>query len=185
MIIGYARTSTFDQQAGFEAQKKKLLDAGCEKIYSEQVSAVQERQVLSVALDFIREGDVFIVTSIDRLARSIRDLMVILDAIEKKKVVLKILDLGLDTSTPTGRLIIGVLGSVAQFEREIMLERQREGIAKAKALGKYRGRKPTAMEKKDEVLSLLHSGMKKAEIARQLGISVMSVYRIIGKQIVK
>lgn len=144
MIVGYARTSTVDQVAGFEAQVKELAAAGCEKVFQEQVSSVTVRLQLQSALEFIREGDVFVVTKLDRLARSITDLMAILQALGRKGVAVRILNLDMDTQTPTGKLMLTVLGGVAQFEREMMIERQREGIAKAKSAGKYKGRKPIA-----------------------------------------
>jgi DNA invertase Pin-like site-specific DNA recombinase len=139
MIVGYARTSTVEQEAGLEAQKRDLNAAGCTKIYSEQLSSVDaSRPQLGAALEFVREGDTFIVTKLDRLARSVASFVKIADEPERKKVALKILDRGLDSSTAAGRMTINIFASVAQFEREIMLERQREGIAKAKAEGSTR-----------------------------------------------
>jgi DNA invertase Pin-like site-specific DNA recombinase len=92
----------------------------------------------------------------------------------------RILNLGLDTQTPTGRLMLTVLGAVAQFEREIMLERQREGVAKAKTAGKYKGRKPIALERRQEVVRLATRGMAKATIARNLNLGEATVYRILA-----
>jgi DNA invertase Pin-like site-specific DNA recombinase len=121
MIVGYARTSTVDQIAGFEAQSKELSAAGCEKIFREQVSSVTVRLQLQSALDFVRDGDVFVVTKLDRLARSVGDLMAILQALERKHVAVRILNLGMDTQTPTGKLMLTVLGGVAHdAERAIM-----------------------------------------------------------------
>ncbi len=177
MIIGYARTSTIEQEAGFDAQVRDLTAAGCERVFSEQVSSVAQREQLEAALDFVRDGDVLVVTKLDRLARSMGNLMDIVRVLEKKNVGLRILAMNLDTSTPTGKLMLNVLGSVAQFEREMMLERQREGIAKAKADGKYKGRAPTARAKTDEILDLRGQGLGAMAIARELGISVRSVYR--------
>ncbi len=176
MIIGYARTSTTEQVAGFEAQLKELQTAGCEKIFKEQVSSVEVRTELQAAIEFIREGDVLVVCKIDRLARSISDLMAIIKTVEGKKSGIRILNLGMDTSSPTGKLMLTVLGGIAQFEREIMLERQREGIAKAKAEGKYRGRK-------QEVLRLLLAGTSKVDVAKQLEMGEASVYRILKRSI--
>ena len=102
-----------------------------------------------------------------------------MERLEAKGVSLKVLNLGLDTSTPTGKLMLTMLGAVGQFEREIMLERQKEGVAKAKAEGKYKGRKPTAQAKKAEVLALVAQGSTKEAIAKQLGIGVASVYRML------
>ena len=138
MIFGYARTSTVEQVAGLEAQVRDLTDAGAEKVFQEQISAVDEkRPALAAALDFSREGDVFVVTKIDRLARSVADLLVIVEKLTAKGVALKILSMGVDTSTSVGKLMLNVLGAVAEFERAIMLERQREGIAKARAAGQF------------------------------------------------
>jgi DNA invertase Pin-like site-specific DNA recombinase len=148
MDIGYARTSTIEQEAGFEAQLRELEQCGCEKIFREQVSSVAQRLQLEAAIEFARVGDTFVVTKLDRLARSITDLVQTLHRLELKKVEVKILNLGLDTSTPTGKLILTVLGGIAQFEREMMLERQREGIDKAQKAGKYKGRKPIHEEKR-------------------------------------
>lgn len=180
MIIGYARTSTTDQIAGLEAQLRELEAAQCKKIFQEQVSSVAVRVQLATALEFAREGDVLVATKLDRLARSVADLMTIIQTLEKKEVGLRILNLGMDTQTPTGKLMLTVLGGVAQFEREMMLERQREGVAKAKAAGKYKGRKPLAATLRQEVVSLAAGGMAKTQIARQLNIGEASVYRILA-----
>jgi len=179
MLIGYARTSTLEQKSSVETQRESLRAIGCEKVWQEQVSSVAVRKSLRDAMSFCREGDTLVVTKLDRLARSVRHLGEIVEELEKKGVELRILDLGLDTSTATGKLMLNVLGSVAQFEREMMLERQREGIAKAKADGKYKGRKPTAMAKAAEVKELIASGMSKRQAASELGLSERSVYRCI------
>jgi DNA invertase Pin-like site-specific DNA recombinase len=135
--IGYARTSTIEQTAGFEAQITELEGAGCEKIFQEQVSSMAQRPKLEAALDYIRDGDTLVVCKLDRLARSTQNLLDITDRIRRKGAHLHILNLGMDTGTATGKLLLTVIGAIGQFEREIMLERQREGIAKAN--GKYRG----------------------------------------------
>ncbi|MCP2679803.1 recombinase family protein [Maricaulaceae bacterium NA33B04] len=178
MLIGYARTSTADQEAGLDAQVRDLEAEGAEKVFSEQVSSMGKRDGLRQALDYLRDGDTLVVTKIDRLARSVRELMEIIDEVKDKQAELRILALNLDTSTPTAKLMLSVLGSVAEFEREIMLERQREGIAKAKAEGKYKGRAPTARRRSDEVLELLGSGLTEVAVADRLGISRSSVQRI-------
>jgi len=180
MRIGYARTSTTDQQAGFEAQVRDLEAIDCEKIYQEQVSSVGTRDELDVALDFVREGDTLVVTKLDRLARSTRHLNEIVDRLREKGSHLQVLDLGIDTATPTGELVLTVIGGIAQFERQMMLERQREGIAKAKAEGKYKGRKPTARAKTQAVLDMRSKGIRATAIAEELGIGRASVYRILA-----
>ena len=179
MQIGYTRTSTTEQVAGYEAQQRDLAAAGAERIFAEQVSSVAKREQLDAALDYLRDGDVLIVTKLDRLARSVGDLVGIVDRIEKRGASLRILAMNLDTQTPTGKLMLNVIGSVAQFEREMMLERQREGIAKAKRDGKYLGRKPTAMAKGDAVVELIAQGIAPTQIAKRLGIARSSVYRVI------
>jgi DNA invertase Pin-like site-specific DNA recombinase len=180
MKVGYARTSTLDQVAGFDAQIKELNELGCEKIFKEQVSSVAKRDQLEMALEFVREGDSFCVTKLDRLARSTQHLLEITSHLDGKHVALNIIDLGVDTSTATGKLLLTMIGAIGQFEREMMLERQREGIARAKAEGKYKGRKPTARAKKDDIVKLKSEGVGATQIAKTLGIGRASVYRILN-----
>src|SRR6185437_800568 len=124
-----------------------LKAAGCDKIFAEKVSSVAHRTQLEAAIDYAREGDTLVVTKLDRLARSVAHLVVIGERLDAKGVSLKVLEQAIDTSTSTGRLMFNMLGAIAQFERELMLERQREGVAKAQAEGKYKGRSPTARAK--------------------------------------
>ncbi|SEP00451.1 Site-specific DNA recombinase [Methylobacterium sp. UNC300MFChir4.1] len=177
MLVGYARVSTLDQEAGFEAQLRELERVGCERLFSEQVSSVAKRPQLTAALEFVREGDTLVVTKLDRLARSVTHMGEILTGLEAKGVALRIMSLGVDTGTSTGKLMLNVLAGVAQFEREMMLERQREGIAKAKAAGLYKGRKPTARARAGEIEALAAEGLSMAKIAKRLGIGVGSVHR--------
>lgn len=179
MLIGYARTSTLEQEAGLEAQMRDLTGLGCEKVFREQVSSVATRRVLEEALEFIRAGDTLVVTKLDRLARSVPHMWEIVKRLQGKGVDLRIVNLGIDTGTPTGKLMLSVLGGVAEFERDMMLERQREGIAKAKAEGKYKGRKPTARAKTAEIKALAESGMSMGAIAAKLGIGKGSVHRVL------
>ena len=181
MIVGYARTSTADQIAGFDAQIQELKAAGCQKMFQEQVSSVGKRAQLEAVLEYVREGDVLVVTTLDRLARSMADLMVMIQTLDHTAVGLRVLNLGMDTHTPTGKPMLTMLGGVAQFEREMMLERQREGVARAKAAGKYKGRKPIAPEQRAEVVRLAGLGLTKAGIARKLGLGEASVYRILAE----
>ncbi len=180
MQVGYARSSTVDQEAGFQAQIRALEAAACDKVFSEKVSSVAQREQLEAALDYVREGDFLVVTKLDRLARSVAHLVSIGEQLEAKGVALKVLEQAIDTSTSTGRLMFNMLGAIAQFERELMLERQREGVAKAKAEGKYKGRAPTARAKAPQVLQLHREGVGPTEIARRIGIGRASVYRILG-----
>jgi len=180
MLVGYARTSTADQKAGLEAQVGALKAAGCEELFVEQVSSVQHREELEKVLKFVRKGDTLVVTKLDRLARSISDLVRIIETLEEKQATLRILAMNLDTNTPTGRLLLNLVGSVAQFEREIMLERQREGVAKAKTEGKYKGRKPTARAKSEDVNAQFKADQRPTDIAKSVGIGRASVYRILN-----
>lgn len=184
MLIGYARTSTAEQQAGLDAQTRDLLATGCNKIFSEQVSSVTVRLQLEAALDFCREGDTLLVTKLDRLARSTTDLLRIVQRLDDKGVGLRIVDFGgspVDTKSPSGRLLLTMFGAMAQFEREVMLQRQREGIAAAKLQGKYQGRKPTARAKGLEIRKLRDAGIGPTQIAARLNIGRASVYRILSE----
>jgi DNA invertase Pin-like site-specific DNA recombinase len=180
MKIGYARTSTIEQQAGFDAQLRDLEAAGCEKVFSEQVSSIGQREQLEAALEFVRTSDTLVVTKLDRLARSTADLLKIEEQLQNKGAALMVLDLELDTSSATGKLLFTMVAAIGAFERELMLERQREGIAKAKAEGKYKGRAPTARAKTDQVLEMKSKGIGASQIAKELGIGRASVYRILA-----
>lgn len=180
MLIGYARTSTVDQDAGLDAQVRDLKSLGCEKIFFEKVSSVGVRAELNHALDFAREGDTFVVTKLDRLARSVLHLLEIKERLTAKSVHLRILDMNIDTSTATGELMLSLLASIAQFERAMMLERQREGVAKAKREGRYLGRKSILADKTKHIQKLSQSGLTRIQIAKDLGISTRSVYRALA-----
>ena len=183
MLVGYGRTSTAEQEAGLEGQCRDLKAAGCERVFSERVSSVAHRAALAEALRFVRDGDVLMVTKPDRLARSTMDLLEIVKDLEARGVGLVILSMGgerLDTRNATSKLMLTMLAAVAEFERALMLERQREGIAKAKADGKYAGRQPTARRQTEEAQRLRAEGLHPLVIADRLGISKASVYRILG-----
>lgn len=181
MKIGYARTSTAHQNAGLAAQRRDLEAVGCDpdQIYAEQVSSVEQRAQLEAAIRCLREGDVLVCTKLDRFARSIEHAICLEAKIRAKGASLQILDPSIDTSTAVGRLLFSMLSSVAQFEREIMLERQREGIEAARQAGRYKGRQPTARRQAAAILELAGQGVAKAEIARRLGVGERSVFRII------
>ena len=158
----------------------ELRAADCEELFVEQVLRFNKREELEKALKFCRKGDILVVTKLDRLARSIPDLVRITETLEEKQATLRILAMNLDTDTPTGRLLLNLVGSVAQFEREIMLERQREGVAKAKGEGKYRGRAPTARAKSADVIAEFKASRSPTDIAKSVGIGRASVYRILN-----
>ncbi len=178
-LIGYARVSTGGQS--LEVQLRALAE--CNKVFQEKVSgASDDRPQLTLLLDYVKEGDVMMVTKLDRLARNTRHLLEISEFLQHKQVALRILNLGIDTSTPTGKLMLTMIGAIATFERELMLERQAEGIELAKRRGVYKGRKPTAMAKGNEVLALVAKGLPRSEIAKRTGISISSVQRILRSQ---
>lgn len=182
MQIGYARTSTVEQEAGLEGQLRDLQAAGCEEVFSERVSSVAKREKLAEALRFARKGDVLVVSKPDRLARSVADLLTIVGTLEAKGVALRVLSMGgseVDTRNPTGKLMLTMLGAFAEFERALMLERQREGIAKAKDAGKFKGRAPTARRLAGTIAQLHREGVKPTEIAQRLGVSRSSVFAML------
>lgn len=186
MLVGYGRTSTVEQIAGLDEQTRQLAATGCTKVFIEQVSSVAARAQLTAAIDFVREGDTLVVTKIDRLARSTTDLLNIVAVLERKCVALRVTDFGggeLDTGSPTGRMLLTMMAAIAEFERAIMLERQRVGVAKAKAEGRYRGRVPTARRQSGRVMELRASGLGASAIAANLSISRASVYRILGEAV--
>lgn len=180
---GYARTSTVSQVAGLEDQVAKLKTAGCtdQTIYQEQISSVKmaDRVQFTKVLSKLTKGDILVFTSLSRVARSMIHMMEVEAAVAIAGASIRILDMNVDTSTPQGRLTFNLFGSIAQFERENMLERQKVGIAAAKAEGKYTGRAPTAQAKAAKVLSLNAKGLTKQEIADACSIGIASVYRIL------
>lgn len=177
MKIGYARTSTTNQN--IKPQLELLDKAGCGTIFEEQISGKESdnRERLQSLLEFIRDGDVVVVTKLDRLARSTKDLLSIAAQITAKNAELEILNINLDTSTPTGKLMLTMLGAIAQFERELMIERQYDGIQLAKQEGKYKGRKPVDAGKLDQVRELVESqGVSIAKACKQIGIARATYY---------
>ena len=178
MRVGYARVSSTDQNT--DAQRQQLEAAGAERIFEEKASgkSSSDRQQLQAMLGFIREGDVLIITKLDRLARSLPDLFEIVKTLETKGAQLTVLNnAAIDTTTPMGKCLFGIFGAIAQFERDLILDRQRDGIRLAKQRGVYKGRKPTVP--RDEVLRLKAGGMGPAEIARTLKIGESSVFRVL------
>lgn len=176
-IVGYARVSSVGQS--LEVQLEKLK--GCDKLFKEKRSgATAERPSLKKCLDYLREGDTLVITKIDRLARSTLHLHQIADLLKRKGVELKVLDQQIDTSTPTGRLIFGVIGLIAEFENEIRRERQMDGIKLAREKGIALGRKPTLSQAKiDELKNKRQSGVLIKDLMRDYGISKTTVYRLL------
>ena len=175
--IGYARVSTEDQKLAI--QKAALDKDGCAIIFGEKRTGTKRngREQLDLALKVLVEGDTLVVTRLDRLGRSLRDLANIVHEIEGSGAHLRVVEQSVDTATSAGRAFFGMLAVFAQFETDVRRERQAEGIAKAKQAGVYTGGKPRI--DRDAVLDLAAGGMGPAAIARQLGVSRMSVYRIL------
>lgn len=179
MLVGYARVSSSGQS--LDIQNEELAKAGCEKVFAEKVTgrSTKDRHQLGEALDFVREGDTLVVTRLDRLARSVGDLHQIIERLTSKGVSFKCLNQsGVDTDSSTGRLMLAILGAVAAFENDIRRERQAEGIAKAKAAGRYRGR-PASVDV-SRVRELRSEGLGAAQIAREMKIGRASVYRALA-----
>jgi DNA invertase Pin-like site-specific DNA recombinase len=173
--IGYARVSTTDQN--LEIQEAALKAAGCDVIRSEKRSGTSTtgRAELQTILDFLRPGDMLMVTRIDRLARSIGDLQDIVRAVKAKGAALKATEQPIDTGTAAGKAFLDMLGVFAEFETNLRKERQLEGIAKAKEAGVYKGRKPSVDVA--QVRALRAEGVGPAAIAKRLGVARASVYR--------
>jgi len=179
---GYARVSTTDQDLSI--QEQALQGAGCTIIRSEKVSGTkrQGRAELALLMEFLREGDELVVTRIDRLARSMRDLQNIVWELQNKGVTLRVTEQSVDTSTAAGKAFLDMLGLFAEFETRLRAERQAEGIAAAKKKGKHIGR-PRVLDNVTEtqIRELIQTGAKPSHVARDLGISRASVYRAMGK----
>jgi DNA invertase Pin-like site-specific DNA recombinase len=177
MIYGYARVSTTDQDLSI--QRAALTAAGCTVIREEKVSgaSTEGREELATLLQFLREGDVLVITRIDRLARNMRDLQNIVHDLKQRGVALKATEQPIDTSTAAGKCFLDMLGVFAEFETNLRRERQLEGVARAKANGIYAGRGRPASVDVAQVRALKAQGMGTSKIARELGIGRASVYR--------
>jgi DNA invertase Pin-like site-specific DNA recombinase len=177
-IYGYARVSTTDQDLG--VQQAALKAAGCEVVRAEKASGTKRdgRTELATMMDLLRSGDVLVVTRIDRLARSLRDLQNLVHELKAKGVTLKATEQPIDTSSSAGKAFLDMLGVFAEFETNLRRERQMEGIGAAKAAGVYKGRKPSIDAL--QVAQLRAEGVGPADIAKRLGIGRASVYRVLN-----
>lgn len=176
-IYGYARVSTADQD--LDIQRDALTAAGCEVIREEKASGTKRRgrSELATLMEFLRDGDTLMVTRIDRLARSVKDLQDIVHELRGRGVTLKATEQPIDTGTAAGKAFLDMLGVFAEFETNLRRERQMEGIAKAKGRGVYKGRKPVIDA--ERVRALRAEGKGATEIAKDLGIGRASVYRVL------
>ena len=180
MKYGYARVSTLDQN--IEPQIKALTDYGCDIIRQEKISgtSLEGREELNTLLEFLRSGDELVVTKIDRLARSLKDLENIVFDLQEKKVDLSIVETRINTSSAGGKAFLSMLGVFAEFENNLRAERQADGIAMAKANGVYKGRKPTIDDElRQKIIDDVDNGMKKTEIASNYDIGRATAYRVI------
>ena len=177
-MVGYARVSTRDQSPAL--QLDALREAGCERTFMEKASGAQRnRPELAAALDYIRAGDTLVVWKLDRLARSVRQLVETAEDLQQRGIGLKVLTQQIDTTTPGGRLVFHVFAAMAEFERELTLERTHAGLASAKALGRRGGRKPSMgpAEIKRAKAMLTDATITVEEVAQQLGVQPSTLYR--------
>lgn len=178
-VIGYCRVSTADQN--LEIQERALKAAGCDIIRSEKRSgtSTKDRVELKTVLDFLRKGDVLLVTRIDRLARSVGDLQDIVRAVKAKGAFLRATEQPIDTTTAAGKAFLDMLGVFAEFETNLRKERQAEGIAKAKAAGVYKGR-PVSIDVV-KIRQLKKQGLGASAIAKSQKVGRASVYRALAR----
>jgi DNA invertase Pin-like site-specific DNA recombinase len=173
--VGYARVSSLGQS--LEVQLKKL--EGCDKIFQEKVSGVdRKREQLKQCLDYVREGDIIVVTKLDRLARSTNHLCRIAEILDAKGITLHVIDQKIETATPTGKLLFNMLGAIAQFENEIRRERQMDGIKAAQRRGVHIGRKKTVSQ--EEIMDIKKKrkeGVLIKDLAKEYNVQPMSIYR--------
>ncbi|TAL94860.1 MAG: recombinase family protein [Paraburkholderia sp.] len=176
-MIGYARVSTQDQS--LELQREALIKAGCEKVFEDTVSGTRaDRPGLAKVLEMLRESDTLVVWKLDRLGRSVRQLVDLVGDLHRQGVQFKSLADSIDTGTPSGRFFFRVMASLAEMERELTIERTRAGLEVARQLGRKGGRKPKMTDSKIEsARQLLASGVPPRDVARNLGVSIPTLYR--------
>ena len=177
MLIGYARVSTQDQN--LDLQSEALTKAGCEKIFNDKISGSRtERPELTKALEMLREGDTLVVWKLDRLGRSVKNLVDLVGELHQQGIQFKSLTDAIDTGTPSGRFFFHVMASLAEMERELTVERTRAGLEVARQLGRKGGRRRQMTESKIEsAKKLLANGVPPRDVATNLGVSVPTLYR--------
>ena len=177
MLVGYARVSTLDQN--LDLQLSALKEAGCEKLYQDQISGTKaNRPGLGMALEVLRKNDTLVVWKLDRLGRTVKGLIDLVNQLHQKEIHFKSITDNVDTSTPAGRFFFHIMASLAQMERELMAERTKAGLAAAKAKGRVGGRKRKMTQSKIEsAKQLLASGSLPRDVAQNLGISIPTLYR--------
>ena len=180
-ILGYARVSTDDQDLA--SQKRRLASAGAFRVFEDVISGKTfDRPGLTALLDHVRPGDTLAVVRLDRLGRSLRELLDVVETLQKRGVALLSLEEKIDTSSAAGELIFHVFGAIAQFERRLIAERTRDGMANARLKGSRPGRPPLDQEKREAAILLVKSGMSPTKAARQIGLGRSTLYREIQGQ---
>ena len=177
MLIGYARVSTQDQN--LDLQVDALIKAGCQKIFDDKISGSHsERAGLAKALEMLRDGDTLVVWKLDRLGRSVKNLVDLVGELQNQGIQFKSLTDAIDTSTPSGRFFFHVMASLAEMERELTVERTRPGLEVARQLGRKGGRSRKMTDSKIEsAKKLLANGVPPRDVAKNLGVSVPTLYR--------
>ena len=179
MLIGYARVSTRDQEGSLAGQEAALSDAGCEKVFHDRLSGAKaDRPGLQAALDYARDDDTLVVARLDRLGRSLPDALRTVQDLTERGIGLKALDVELDTSTAAGRLMLNMLLVLADWERDLLRERTREGVARARAAGKRPGPRPKLSDEQiSAVRAAVAGGETVSAVARSVGVSRQTIYK--------
>lgn len=177
MLVGYARVSTVEQN--IDLQLSALKEAGCEKLYQDQISGTKtNRPGLAMALEVLRKNDTLVVWKLDRLGRTVKGLIDLVNQLHQKEINFKSITDNVDTTTPSGRFFFHMMASLAQMERELIAERTKAGLAAAKAKGRVGGRKRKMTQSKIEsAKQLLASGILPKDVAQNLGVSIPTLYR--------
>lgn len=180
MLVGYARVSSTGQN--LDSQIEALKNIGCEKIFMEKKSGTntEDRFELKNVLDFVREGDTLIVTRLDRCSRSVSDLYKILEILKNKNVSFKAINQNIDTTTSTGKLMLGMLSIIAEFENDLRRERQTEGIIKAKQLGKFNKEKSLNISQIEEIIEFQKTNMTNQMIASKYNVARSTLLRYVS-----
>lgn len=184
MVIGYARVSTLEQN--IERQEVALRKLGCERVFIDKMSGKNiDRPQFNTMMSFVRDGDTLIVSEYNRLSRSTKDLLATIEELETRGVTVKSIKENLDTGTPQGKLILTIFAGLAEFERTLMLQRQAEGIERAKLAGKYKGRKHKEYDKdllKEVLDGLADESLTVTKAAELLGVTRPTVYKLLNRE---
>ena len=183
MLIGYARVSTKRQGDSLDTQRQTLEDYGCKKVFTDTISGAKSaRPGLDEALDYMREGDVLVVTRLDRLGRTALDTLRTISALDERGTPVVMLDPSLDTRTKEGKLMVTIMSGLAEWERDLLIQRTREGVAHARAQGRVGGPKPKLSSEQAQVVKeLIDGGKTISAVARAFGVSRPTIYRALER----